>query len=172
VKLFILSALAAGAAAIVLVGSQAQAASPPTLRLATTPLGKVLVDSRGHSLYLFAHDKTTKSTCYGTCATDWPPFLASIRPHLGTGVKTSLLGLTKRKDGRMQVTYHGHPLYFFFLDKSAGQTKGQGLNFFGGEWYVLGANGLKVEQHSSTTSTNDNSSGSTSTTGGGGYYGP
>ena len=164
------AAAAAAIAALALVGGRATAASPLTLRLVTTPLGKILVDSRGHSLYLFEHDKTTKSTCYATCAKDWPPFLASVRPHAGAGVKSALIGLTRRTDGKMQVTYHGHPLYGFFEDKSAGQTKGQGLDFFGGEWYVLGASGVKVEK-SMSSSTDASSSGSTTTSGGGNGYG-
>jgi predicted lipoprotein with Yx(FWY)xxD motif len=175
-RLFTRAALGALAAAAIvaasLAGGQAQAAAPVTLRLAASPLGKMLVDPRGHTLYLFGHDKTTKSTCYGACAKDWPPFLSTVKPHAGAGVKASLVGLTRRKDGRMQVTYHGHPLYGFFLDKSAGQTKGEGLNFFGGVWDAVGASGLKLVAAASTTSSGSTGSGSTSGNGyGGGSYG-
>jgi predicted lipoprotein with Yx(FWY)xxD motif len=169
----LMAAALVAAIAAALVGAQARAATVGTLRLATTPLGKILVDSRGHTLYLFERDKSTKSTCYGTCAKDWPPFLVSTRPHAGSGVKSTLLGTTRRNDGRLQVTYHGHPLYAFFLDKQAGQMKGQGLAFFGGAWYVLGANGVKIAGKAATTSSSSSGTGSETGSGstGGGSYG-
>ncbi|HEY7207366.1 MAG TPA: hypothetical protein VH416_03920 [Gaiellaceae bacterium] len=114
-----------------------------TVNLRATPYGKILVSSNGHTLYLFGADKGTKSACYGKCATDWPPLLTA-KPSAAAGIKSSLLGTTRRKDGKLQVTYHGHPLYWFFLDKKAGQTKGESLDFFGGKWYVVNASGLKV----------------------------
>jgi predicted lipoprotein with Yx(FWY)xxD motif len=137
--------------------------------LRSTAFGKVLVSANGHTLYLFRHDHGTKSTCYGACATNWPPLLTTAAKVTGgSGVKGALLGTTRRTDGKLQVTYHGHPLYRFFLDKKAGQTKGQGLNFYGGKWYVVNANGVAVTKKPASTAG--------TTTYGGGYggggYGP
>jgi predicted lipoprotein with Yx(FWY)xxD motif len=148
-----------------------------TVNLRATPLGKVLVSANGRALYLFRRDKTTKSTCYGMCATDWPPLLTKVaKPAVGSGVKASLVGTTRRKDGKRQVTYRGHPLYRFFLDKRAGQTKGQGQDFFGGKWYVMNAKGLaivKAATATTTTTSGTTTSGTTTTSpypgGGGGY---
>jgi predicted lipoprotein with Yx(FWY)xxD motif len=147
-----------------------------TVNLSATPYGMVLVNASGHALYLFEADKGTKSACYGKCATDWPPLLATTaKPKAGAGVKASLLATTKRRDGKLQVTYRGHPLYRFFLDKSAGQTKGQNLNFFGGEWYLLSAKGVAITKSASattdTTSTSTSSTNTTTTPYGGGGYG-
>jgi predicted lipoprotein with Yx(FWY)xxD motif len=149
-----------------------------TVNLRATPLGKVLVSANGRALYLFRRDKTTKSTCYGMCATDWPPLLTKVaKPAVGSGVKASLVGTTRRKDGKRQVTYRGHPLYRFFLDKRAGQTKGQGQDFFGGKWYVMNAKGLAIVKAATATTTTTSgpttTSGTTTTSpypgGGGGY---
>ncbi len=137
-----------------------------TVNLRATPLGKVLVSANGRALYLFRRDKTTKSTCYGTCATDWPPLLTKVaKPAVGTGVKASLVGTTQRKDGKRQVTYRGHPLYRFFLDKRAGQTKGQGQDFFGGKWYVMNAKGLAIVKAATTTTTSGSTTSGTTTSG-------
>src|SRR5262249_38739913 len=147
---------AAASLAVGLGGAYAAQSGGTKVSLASTSLGKILVDARGHSLYLFEKDKSGKSACSGMCATYWPPLITSGKPVAGTGVKASLLGTTKRSDGRMQVTYNHHPLYTFALDKAKGQTKGQNLDEFGAEWYVLSAAGTKVEK-------------STSGGGGGGY---
>ena len=144
-----------------------------TVGIATTPLGKIVVDSRGRSLYLFEADHKRTSACYGACAKAWPPVIAVGKPKAGPGARAALLGVLMRKDGKQQVTYRGHPLYRFFKDTKSGQVKGQGLDFFGGEWYVLTPAGIKLE-HEATT--DDNSSGGTTTGGtdttGGGYVYP
>jgi predicted lipoprotein with Yx(FWY)xxD motif len=128
-----------------------------TVSLARTKLGMVLVNSRGHTLYLFAKDKNGASACSGNCARFWPPLLSSGKPTAGSGVKRSLLGKTRRSDGRMQVTYNRHPLYTFALDKKAGQTAGQGNLAFGARWYAVSASGTKLvrppAETSSTTTT-------------------
>jgi predicted lipoprotein with Yx(FWY)xxD motif len=111
------------------------------LLMRSTAVGSALVDARGHALYLYAADTSRSSTCYGACAASWPPFLTSARPLAGTGVKASLLGTTKRKDGRLQVTYGGHPLYFFANDLRAGQVNGQGTN---SRWWVIAPTGKKI----------------------------
>jgi predicted lipoprotein with Yx(FWY)xxD motif len=125
-----------------------------------TKLGKILVDEDGHVMYLFEADKSTKSTCSGACATDWPPVLTSGKPVAETGAQASKLGTTSRSDGKTQVTYGGHPLYYFSLDKQPGQTNGQGQEAFGAEWYVVGPAGSKVESgEKSNTSDSDSSGG-------------
>jgi predicted lipoprotein with Yx(FWY)xxD motif len=114
-----------------------------TIALKSTAVGKVLVGANGRTLYLFTADKGTKSVCYGQCATYWPPLIAG-KPTAGTGLNASMLGTTKREDGKLQVTYHGHPLYFFQPDKKVGDIKGQGYVHFGGTWWTVSAPGAKV----------------------------
>jgi predicted lipoprotein with Yx(FWY)xxD motif len=143
-----------------------------TVGIATTPLGKIVVDARGHSLYLFEADHKGASACYGACAKAWPPVIVSGKPKAGPGARAALLGVLHRRDGKQQVTYRGHPLYRFFKDAKRGQVKGQGLDFYGGEWYVLTPAGKKLEHEAGsddTTSGGDESGGGTTTGGGGGY---
>ncbi|MDH6626152.1 putative lipoprotein with Yx(FWY)xxD motif [Streptomyces sp. LBL] len=109
-------------------------------------LGTILVDAKSRTLYLFEADKSTTSTCNGSCAAAWPPLLTSGNPTAGGSAKAGLLGTTKRSDGKMQVTYHGHPLYGYAGDAGPGDTNGQGLNQFGAAWYVLDDSGKKVDQ--------------------------
>ena len=134
---------AAGVAAASAVTHQSAGASG-TVDLRSTKLGKVLVAKSGLTLYLFKADKSGRSVCYGQCATYWPPLLATTKPTAGTGVKATMLGTIKRKDGTKQVTYAGHPLYRFKLDKKAGPVNGEGQDFFGGKWYGVNAAGKAV----------------------------
>jgi predicted lipoprotein with Yx(FWY)xxD motif len=112
--------------------------------MAKLPLGRILVDSKGITLYDFVKDKGTTSVCYGACAALWPPLLTKSKPVAGPGVRASLLGTTKRKDGKLEVTYNGHPLYYFVTDRKPGQTTGQGVNQFGGPWWVLSPAGKEI----------------------------
>ena len=112
-------------------------------------LGTVLVDSEGLAVYQFAKDKGTSSTCYGECEATWPPVSTKGAPSAGEGAMSSQLGTTKRRDGTLQVTYAGHPLYTFTEDKSPGEANGNGLEFFGGLWSVLDEGGSPVEASSS-----------------------
>jgi predicted lipoprotein with Yx(FWY)xxD motif len=121
------------------------AANVAKVSVASTGVGRVLVDGRGHTLYLFAHDTRGKSTCTGACAAFWPPLIAAGKPAAGLGAKSTLLGTTRRTDGRLQVTYNHHPLYTFAKDTRKGDAKGEGLSAFGAEWYALSAAGSKVE---------------------------
>jgi predicted lipoprotein with Yx(FWY)xxD motif len=107
-------------------------------------LGKILVDSQGHTLYLFEKDTGTKSTCTGACAEQWPPLRASGKPAVGSGLSASEVGTTPRSDGAAEVTYNVHPLYLYAGDSKPGDTNGQGLNVFGGGWFALSASGNKV----------------------------
>jgi predicted lipoprotein with Yx(FWY)xxD motif len=128
--------------------------------LGTTKAGKVLVGPNGRAVYLFEKDKGTTSECSGACAKAWPPLTTSAKPTAGTGVAASMLGITKRADGTEQVTYNGHPLYYFEGDKKSGTIAGQGLDAFGAEWYVVGASGSKVEKSGAKSGSKDSSSSS------------
>lgn len=142
-----------------------------TVNVRNTKLGNVLVDSQGRTLYLFEKDKTSNSTCTGACASVWPPFRSSGKPKAGAGVKASLLGTTSRSDGKPELTYNGHPLYYYTGDQKAGDTNGEGLDQFGAEWYVLSPAGNKIEGHGSTPASTSASTdfSSTPTAGGRGY---
>ena len=136
--------LASAAAAFALAGGAATGGAKVAIR--TSPLGRILVDSKGITLYDFVKDKGTTSVCYGACAALWPPLLTKGKPVAGPGVRASLLGTTKRKDGKLEVTYAGHPLYYFVTDRKPGQTTGQGVNQFGGPWWVLSAAGKEIHR--------------------------
>jgi predicted lipoprotein with Yx(FWY)xxD motif len=133
-------------------GSNAASPSPPktangqsaTVGVANENLGKILVDSQGRTLYLFERDSGTKSACTGACAVEWPPLLATSKPTVGSGAKAAVVATSARPDGKPQITYNGHPLYLFSADQKAGDTNGQGVNAFGGLWYVLSSSGNEI----------------------------
>jgi predicted lipoprotein with Yx(FWY)xxD motif len=151
-------------------GTPASASSggSATVDVANNPkLGKILVDSKGMTLYTFAKDTGTTSMCTGKCAQFWPP-VTSSKPTGGSGVSSSMLGTTKGS----QVTYAGHPVYTFTLDKAAGQVNGNGLNEFGGVWNAVQPSGAKAPAGTSATSaagTSSNASSSSSSSSSGGY---
>jgi predicted lipoprotein with Yx(FWY)xxD motif len=150
--LFSFGALLLALSFVVGVGAASAAGTSPSaaakVSVASTGLGRVLVDGRGHTLYLFAKDMRGKSTCSGACAAFWPPLISAGKPLAGPGVNSTRLGTTKRADGRLQVTYNHHPLYLFAKDARKGDTKGEGLEAFGAEWYAVSAAGAKVENQS------------------------
>ena len=123
--------------------------------VANSGLGRVLVDGRGRTLYLFAKDKHGKSACIGKCVGFWPPLVTPGKPLATAGAKTSLLGTTRRADGRLQVTYNHHPLYTFVNDTRKGQTNGEEVDAFGAEWYAVSAAGAKVEKNDAMSSGGD-----------------
>jgi predicted lipoprotein with Yx(FWY)xxD motif len=141
-----LLALAAAALLVAVAAAGATGSSRVTVMTRSTSLGRIIVDGKGRTLYLFEKDKAGTSACYGACASFWPPLLTSGKPHAGPGAKASLLGTTKRKNGALQVTYAGHPLYRYKLDTKPGQTKGEESNAFGAKWYVLSPAGKKIEK--------------------------
>ena len=142
--------LVLGAAGAVTAIAASAPTKPATIKVRSVSLGKILVNGNAQTLYLFEKDKNGKSACSGQCAKFWPPVLTKGAPKAGTGVKASLLGTTKRSDGTTQVTYNKHPLYRFLNDKNkVGATKGEGLDAFGAEWYVVGTNGKKIEKEGS-----------------------
>jgi len=129
-------------------GTKPAAATPAastTVGVGKTKLGRILVDARGRSLYLFEQDKGTASTCYGACASIWPPLTVSASPKGADGIVASKLGTTKRKDGKAEVTYNGHPLYYYAGDQKPGDTTGEGLNQFGAPWDVLSTSGKGID---------------------------
>jgi predicted lipoprotein with Yx(FWY)xxD motif len=134
------------AAATTTASPAPKTAAAATIAVRKTDLGRILVDSQGRTLYLFEKDKGTASTCNGSCASAWPPLTTSGAPKAGTGVKASALGTTKRADGTAEVTYNGHPLYYYVGDSGPGMTNGQGLDQFGAEWYVLAPSGNKIDK--------------------------
>jgi predicted lipoprotein with Yx(FWY)xxD motif len=121
------------------------AATGTSIAVATNAkLGQLLVDGKGMTVYLFVADTGTSSTCYTSCASIWPPVLTTGAPQGGTGADASLLGTTTRTDGKVEVTYAGHPLYYFVQDKAPGDATGQGINGFGGLWWVLSPAGAAI----------------------------
>jgi predicted lipoprotein with Yx(FWY)xxD motif len=128
--------------------------------------GTILETSSGRTLYLLTADKAKKLACNGGCLAIWPPLTTKGKPHAGSGVRSKLLGTVKR-GGERQVTYDGHPLYFYAGDTGSGQDNGEGIVSFGGTWYVVGKAGKAV------TATLASSSGGAPANGsnGGGSYG-
>jgi predicted lipoprotein with Yx(FWY)xxD motif len=150
-KAILRTAVLVAGAAVLAAAFLATAATPATrggavVKLGQSGLGQILVDSHGRTLYLWAHDKHHSSTCYGYCAAYWPALTTKGKPRAIGGARKALLGTTRRRDGRMQVTYHGHPLYRFSGDTKAGDTTGEGLTDFGGRWDPVSAAGLAVRQ--------------------------
>jgi predicted lipoprotein with Yx(FWY)xxD motif len=124
--------------------SASSAGTGAKVSVANSKLGRILVDSRGRTLYLFAKDRHGKSSCSGPCAGYWPALTTRGKPKAINGARKALLGTTRRSDGRLQVTYRGHPLYRFSGDTGAGQTSGEGLTDFGGGWWVVSPAGSKI----------------------------
>ena len=151
-KTLLIAALVAASAAILAVGAFAHANNTTIVRVGQSNLGRILVDAHGKTLYMWAHDRTAKSTCNGQCAQYWPPLIARGKPVAQAGARAQLLGTSRRSDGRLQVTYAGHPLYYFVQDTRAGQTKGEGLTGFGGRWDPVSAAGTAVRKRSSAPS--------------------
>lgn len=110
-------------------------------------LGAILAAGPKHlTVYMFEGDKGASSSCSGGCAAAWPPVTSSGQPSASAGVSSAGLGTITRPDGTMQVTYHGHPLYYFASDKDSGDSYGEGINGFGASWYVLSPSGAKVDK--------------------------
>ena len=117
-----------------------------TVDVARSRFGRILVDAHGRTLYDFPPDKGTTSVCYGACAALWPPLTTTAKPHAGPGIHASLLGTTRRSDGALEVTYGGHPLYYYVADRKRGQFSGQGLNQFGAPWWVISPAGKEIHR--------------------------
>jgi predicted lipoprotein with Yx(FWY)xxD motif len=119
-------------------------------------LGSVLVDAEGMTVYDFTVDKGKMSNCYGGCEAAWPPVTTTGKPTAGEGAIASDLGTTKRKDGTLQVTYKGHPLYTFSGDEGPGEANG---NEAEGTWFALDEAGAEVKGQASGGGEEEGSSG-------------
>jgi predicted lipoprotein with Yx(FWY)xxD motif len=118
-----------------------------TIDVHSTAYGKILVTSKGATLYLWAKDTNDKSACTGACLDVWPDVLASGTPKAGAGVNQKLLGTIKVKGGN-EVTYDGHPLYTYVSDVKPGIISGEGSKSFGAPWYVVSPSGSEVTKKS------------------------
>ena len=124
--------------------SGAASARADTVATRRTGLGNVLVDSQGRTLYLFEKDRGMTSACSGACASIWPP-LTGTNAMAGAGLSAPKLNVAKQPGGSSDVTYAGHPLYTYVGDTKPGDTKGEGLNQFGAQWYAVSPNGAKID---------------------------
>jgi predicted lipoprotein with Yx(FWY)xxD motif len=123
----------------------ARAAVRPTLTVRSSSYGAILFDGRGRALYAFTRDRRGgPSRCYGACARAWPVYFAGGRLAAGKGVKRSLIGTVRRRDGRRQITYNGRPLYYYVRDTRAGQVSCQNVAEYGGTWLVMHPGGALV----------------------------
>ena len=168
VALLVLTTVAAGCGAAIPGSNGARNAG---VKVMQSKLGPVLADGHGHTLYLFERDEEGESYCNGACASVWPPYESEGHPRAMSGVDAAALGTVVRDDGETQVTYKGHPLYFYAGDASvAGRTKGEELEQFGDEWYAVGRDGKPVEKDSGGEyGGGSNDGGGGSNDGGGGY---
>jgi predicted lipoprotein with Yx(FWY)xxD motif len=145
--LAIAAALPAGAAAAPHGGSGTEAGSMDqklALKIRNTRFGRILFDGRDRVLYGFTRDKRGgKSTCYGACAAAWPVYFSKGRVKAMSGVRQSMIGTVRRRNGRLQVTYNGWPLYYY-AHEGPRQVKCQNVDSFGGLWLVVRPNGRLV----------------------------
>jgi len=108
-------------------------------------LGSIVIDRGNHVVYVFDKDKGSTSSCYDACAVKWPPLLTESNPIVRDGIDPERVGTTERKDGKLQVTFDGMPLYGFLDDENPYEANGNGVKAFGGEWSALQPNGQKPE---------------------------
>ena len=123
-----------------------------------SPAGTYLTDAKGRTLYLWAADTSSTSTCAGPCTKTWEPFETSGAPKASGGAQQSMLGTTKRSDGGTQVTYNNHPLYYYDDDKNPGQMEGQGSTEFGALWTIVSPNGAAITPAKAPSPTSSSSS--------------
>jgi predicted lipoprotein with Yx(FWY)xxD motif len=142
------------------------AASSTVITTKTSSGGSFLTNGAGRAIYLFMADSTGKSTCDGACASAWPPVLASGQPTAAGGAQVNDLSTITRSDGTKQVTYDGHPLYYFVGDTGPGTDKGQGIDGFGAKWWLVAPSGSSI----TSAVTISGSGGSSSPSSGGGGY--
>ena len=143
------------------------AASSTAITTKTSSGGSFLTNSAGRAVYLFMADSTGKSNCDGACASAWPPVIASGQPTANGGAQASDLGTITRSDGTKQVTYDGHPLYYFVGDTGPGTDKGQGIDGFGAKWWLVAPTGSSI---TTAVTVGGSGAGSSSPSSGGGGY--
>lgn len=124
--------------------SKKKFAAGSVISVQQTSVGKALADANGRTLYLFAGDKPNVSQLSAAGRAVWPPFTAGVLPRATGGALRARIGTATANAGGTQISYNGHPLYYFVGDRQPGQTHGQGLNEFGGRWYVLSASGAAI----------------------------
>jgi predicted lipoprotein with Yx(FWY)xxD motif len=120
--------------------------------------GSFLTNGSGRAVYLWAADSMNKSTCSGACAGAWPPVTTTGKVTVADGAKAADLGTITRSDGSKQVTYSGHPLYYFAGDSGSGQTNGQGSDSFGAKWWLVAPAGAKITVADAAASAGSSSS--------------
>ena len=120
------------------------AAAGTYVKVRKTRYGRILTDGKGRALYLFTKERGSRAACYGACANAWPPFYAKGRVKAGQGVSWSRVGTTARRAGRSQVTYRGHPLYYYVTDRAPGQVTCQNVAEYGGTWLVVAPTGNAI----------------------------
>lgn len=123
--------------------ASASAANGRLVKAVGSEYGQVVADAKGEAFYVFGKESSAKSKCYGACAAAWPPVLTNGKPRAGKGAKASLLGTTKRANGKLQVTYDGQPLYYY-VDDTPGNILCQNVSEFGGLWLVVSPGGAPV----------------------------
>lgn len=122
----------------------ATASEPVVISVKSNPVLETKVLAAGPkklTVYMFALDHGSVSACYGACASVWPPVLTKGTPKVGGGALAAKIGTITRSEGAKQVTYAGHPLYYYTLDKSESTISGQGVNSFGALWWVMSPGG-------------------------------
>jgi predicted lipoprotein with Yx(FWY)xxD motif len=115
-------------------------AAGTAITVGDSEFGEMLFDSKKQAIYIFENDSNGKTVCYGECAEAWPPVLTKGKPKAGDGVRGSLLGTVKRRDGKLQVTYAGKPLYFY-SHEGPGEVRCHNVDLNGGLWWVVGPDG-------------------------------
>jgi predicted lipoprotein with Yx(FWY)xxD motif len=123
-------------------GEDAEAPEGTAIELDKSEFGPMLFGSNGQAIYIFEKDPKDKTVCYGECAAAWPPVFTDGEPQAGKGVRQSLLGTVKRRDGKRQVTYAGKPLYYY-AHEEPGEVRCHNVNLNGGFWWVVGADGKR-----------------------------
>jgi predicted lipoprotein with Yx(FWY)xxD motif len=129
-------------------GSSAPAKAT-TVETRSGALGTYLTDGSGRTLYLFVADHAGQSACSGACVSAWPPLTSNGAPAASGAAKAGMLATLSRTDGSKQVSYGGHPLYYFAGDTGPGQTSGQGVNGFGAKWWVVSPAGSAITRSGS-----------------------
>ena len=152
------TAAPASAATTSTSSTSSTSATGVTIKTAKGSGGTYLAGPNGHALYLWVADSGGKSACSGACAHAWPPLLTKGNPTAGNGVTASDLGTTMRSDGTEEVTYKGHPLYYFVADTSAASTKGQGSDSFGAKWWLVAPSGTAITTGGTASSSSRGSS--------------
>lgn len=132
-------------AAVVVSPAVAEGRPTGSVKATSSEYGRILVDHRGRTLYLFTRDRRSRSRCYGACAKAWPAYLVKGTPRAGSGADPDLVGTTRRRGGEHQLTYGGRPLYHYVGDRDPGDIFCQDVFEFGGRWLLVSPRGRAVE---------------------------